>query len=272
MGVQRFFYKVSAERKCNTAWTTFAFMTTVTLLSAVFFLIAGDSVTDLKRLTFIALLNSMSFVLGTITHIEALKNIPTSIAYPIIRLNAVIVVLFSIIYFKDRISVYQVIGIVIAMSVIFILTRATEDQTQSYQNKKRGLLLVFISLFCGATAAITSKFAAMYTNKLAFMTLSYFIGALFSYGVREKMATSDVDSERKEAWIIGFIMGLFNFSGFYAFLKALSVGPLSIIASIMGMHFMVPILLSAVIYKEKLTTLRITGILLTILSIIFLRL
>ena len=86
------------------------------------------------------------------------------------------------------------------------------------------------------------------------------------------MATPEAVSNARGAWSLGLVMGLFNFGGFYSFLKALSTGPLSIIASIMGMHFVVSIILSAVIYKEKITLTRLMGILLTILSIIFLRL
>ena len=66
-------------------------------------------------------------------------------------------------------------------------------------------------------------------------------------------------------------MGLLNFVGFYAFLSALAIGPLSIIVSIMGLHFVIPIILSTIIYSEKLTLIRIFGILLTIASVIFLR-
>ena len=40
MGFQRFLYKVSAERGCNTAWTTFYFMATVAVLSTIFFFIS----------------------------------------------------------------------------------------------------------------------------------------------------------------------------------------------------------------------------------------
>ena len=272
MGTQRFLYKVSAEKKYNTAQTTFSFMATVTIISAILFIRLNQSVNDIGMLIGIAFLNSASFAIGTMTHIEALKHIPATLAYPIIRLNAVIVVLFSIVYFKDRISGYQIIGILIAMAVIVILTRETGDQGRSSKNIQRGLILIFIALFAGAVAAVSSKFAAMHTNKLAFMALSYSLGATFSFGLRKKMAVPEAVSSAGGAWTLGFVMGLFNFGGFYSFLKALTNGPLSIIASIMGMHFVVSIILSAVIYKEKITPTRITGILLTLLSIIFLRL
>lgn len=272
MGTQRFLYKVSAERNCNTAWTTFSFMATVALLSSVLFFVLKESITNIQFLLFIAILNSTSFLVATVAHIEALKHVATAVAYPIIRLNAVIVVVFSILYFKDHLSSYQIVGIIFAMGAIVILTRQFDDKKISYRNIRRGYLFVFISLLAGAVASISSKFAAMYTNKIAYIAISYIFATLFSFGLREKFQTEEASENHKDALIIGFVMGLINFAGYYSFLKALSMGPLSIIASITGMHFVIALILSALIYKEKLTPLRILGISLTILSIILLRL
>jgi drug/metabolite transporter (DMT)-like permease len=272
LGTQRFLYKVSAERNCNTAWTTFSFMATVALLSSTLFVVLKESITNIQFLLFIALLNSGAFLLATITHIEALKHIPAGVAYPVIRLNAVVVVIFSIVYFKDRLTFYQVMGIVLAMAVIFILTRHFDDQNISSRNIKRGFIFMFISLLGGSIASISSKFAAIYTNKMAFIAISYIVGTLFSFGLRKKLQTAEASRNHKDAIIIGLFMGLINFAGYYSFLKALSMGPLSIIVSITGMHFVIAIILTALIYKEKLTSLRILGISLSIFSIILLRL
>ena len=95
---------------------------------------------------------------------------------------------------------------------------------------------------------------------------------MFGPVVECKHQTEEASENHKDALIIGFVMGLINFAGYYSFLKALSMGPFSIIASITGMHFVIAVILSALIYKEKLTPLRIIGISLTILSIILLRL
>jgi uncharacterized membrane protein len=59
--------------------------------------------------------------------------------------------------------------------------------------------------------------------------------------------------------------------GFYTFLAALSVGPLAIIVSITGMHFVIAVLLSVIFYKEKLSRMRILGMGLAVASILFLR-
>jgi len=272
MGVQRFLYKVSAERKCNTAWTTFAFMATVALSSSILFILLKESASNIPYLLFIALVNSITFLVATVTHIEALKYVPANVAYPVIRLNAVVVVIFSIVYFRDRLSIYQIIGIVLAMAVITILTRQLSDKKTTDGNIKLGFLFVFISLLSGAIASISCKFAAINTNRLAFIAVSYIVATLLSFGLRNKFQTENSNRNHKDALIIGFLMGLINLAGFYAFLKALSMGPLSIVVSITGMHFVIAIVLSAWVYKEKVTLSRLCCIVLTILSIILLRL
>jgi drug/metabolite transporter (DMT)-like permease len=131
-------------------------------------------------------------------------------------------------------------------------------------------MLVFISLICGAIASISSKFAAMRTNPLAFMAVSYLLSSLFSFGFRNKLAPATAQANFKEALIIGIIIGIINFAGYYTFLKALALGPLSIVISIISLHFTIAILLAVLIYKEELTPSRIVGIGLTILSIVLL--
>ena len=271
MGVQRFLYKVCAERGCDTAWTTFSFMVTVTVLSSLSFLTLKESVSDAKMLLLTAGINSASFVVGTITHIEALKHLSSSVAYPIIRLNMVVVVLFSILFFHDRVSLHQVLGILLAIAVIVILTRDVEEVKGNVGNPRKGLLLVFVSLVSGSVASISSKFAAVYSNKLGFMALSYFLGTLFSAALIRRSGKEENRGSRKDAVRIGLLMGLINFVGFYTFLAALSAGPLSIIVSITGMHFVIAVLLSVIVYKEKLNRTRLLGLGLAVLSILFLR-
>jgi drug/metabolite transporter (DMT)-like permease len=272
MGMQRFLYKVSAERRCNTAWTTFSFMATVAILSSILFLLLEESVTSIQFLLFIALVNSAAFLLATVTHIEALKNIPASVAYPIIRLSAVFVVIFSLLFFKDRPSFYQVIGILLAMVVIVLLTRDFGEETTSYGRRKTGFICVFVALVAGAAAIISSKFAAMHTNKMAFIAVSYIASTFFALGLRKRLQTEEANANPKDALLIGFVMGLINLAGYYSYLKALSTGPLSIITSITGMHFIIAIILSALIYNERLTPSRILGISLTVVSVILLKL
>ncbi len=269
-GIQRFLYKVSAERNCNTAWTSFAFMGTVTVLSTLFFFALGQSAYNLKFLLVVALINSLSFVSGTIATIEALKYISTSVAYPIIRLNTAIVVIFSIWYFGDRLSSFQIAGIIIAVIVILLLTGLDNGRRAPTKNPRRAMLLVSVALFSGAIAAISSKFAALKVNLLAFMAVSYAMSMIISYCLRKKLDSGGTN--HNEALIIGIFIGLINFGGFYSLLAALSSGPLSIIMPVTGMYFVISIILAFLFYREKLNTLRVLAIILTAFAIILMRL
>lgn len=272
MGIQRFLYKVSAEKNCNTAWTTFSFMGTVTVLSSLLFLFIGDTVPSVPYLLLISLVNSAAFLTATIAHMEALKCMPATIVFPIIRLNAVFVVVFSILYFKDELSMYQIMGIVLALVVLGTLTRSLHTEEGTYQNPRRGILLISLSVFAGSIAAISSKFAAIHTSKLGFIALSYLFSTLFSFCLRNRLHENGGSRNTRGALTIGLIMGLVNLAGYYCFLKALTSGPLSIIASITGMHFTIAITLSFWIYQEKMSASRIAGISLAVLSMILLRL
>jgi drug/metabolite transporter (DMT)-like permease len=267
MGIQNFLYKVSAERGCHTGWVTFFFMATVAGLSALLWLIRREPVADPGLLLFLSLLNGFSFLLATVTHIESLKYLPATTVYPITRLNLVIVTVFSVIVLKDHLSLRQIGGILCAMGAIPILTRGVDKGEGGKGQGPKGFIYLAICLLASSLASISSKYAAMYVSKIAFLTLVYAMAALASPALGHRFRATAVRSGRRGTFSLGFAIGILNFGGYLAFLQALSRGPLSLVASIVSMHFVVAVILSIFIYRERLTTLRVLGFMLTILSI-----
>ena len=271
IGSQRFLYKVSVQRGCNAAVTTFTFMGTVTCISFVLLLFSNASLGSISFLVFISFVNSISFTLATLTHMETLKYMPVSVAYPIIRLNVVVVVIFSVLFFRDPLSPWQIAGIFVAICAILTLAKSPDTRETGVRNIRKGFALLTVCVLSGAVASISSKFAAMETNKLAFITLSYLLGTSFAFTIRNRVAQKTTDSGARDAIIIGICMGFLNLIGFYLFLLALDRGPLSIVVSIISLHFVIPIVLSALFYSEKLKRVHFVGIGLTVISVIFLR-
>lgn len=271
IGIQRFFYKVAAERKYPTEWVTFSFMATVTLLSSGAYFFQHHREPNIGFLLAAALINSASFLVATVSHIEALKYVPANIAYSIIRLNVVLVAVFSICYFKEQISLLQTLGLFVAVVAMILLTTQMGTDTTTAKRRRQGAVFVFLALLAGATASVSSKFAVMYSDKLAFMALSYLMGMIGSLGITKVLSYDKARQKRSAAMGLGVLMGGFNFAGFYAFLYALERGPLSLIAVIVGMHFVIAIVLSAVIYHEKIKPVAFVGILLTVISIFLIR-
>ena len=271
MSAQRFLYKTAAEKDCDTVATTFAFFATVAVLGAAAFVVTGATFRDPGFLIVVSLVNSASFTAATLAHMESLKHVPAAQAYSIIRLNVVLVVVFSVFYFDDHLSAFQVSGIVLALAAMRTLTARNGDESAS-ENSPRGLALVFAALFAGALASVSSKFAALQVDKFAFIFLTYVFSALFSFILKNRIFKGGADGDMKMSVKIGVWMGLLNIGGYYSFLKALETGPLSAIATITGMHFVVAIVLSAFLYGEKVSRRQATGVALTAASVVLLRL
>ncbi len=271
LGGQRFLYKVSAETGCNSAVTTFSFMGTVAVLSWGAWLAVGQGIERPWGLLAVALANSLGFLVSALATIEALRELPASVTYTVTRLSTVLVVLFSLFYFRERLTPAQGAGVVLALAVILLFARSRGESAGGSGSYRRGFALALLAVLGGAVASISSKFAALHVDKFGFMAVSYTLSALFSLLAKNKLLTGRPGQRTRPALWIGLAMGLTNFAGYYALLKALAIGPLSIIAPLTSMYFVMAILLSLLFYRERLTALRTAGVVLTVLSIVLMK-
>lgn len=271
LGTQRFLYKVAAEKHCSSALTTAVFMATVTLLSAAVYFGSGEPAENLTSLFVLSLLNSSSFAFATIAHIEALRHLPAGITFPLTRLSLVVVILVSVVYFAERFGPLQWLGMLLVIAVVTILGKDAKGSARPDGSVRAGFFFVAVCILCGAIASISSKLAADSISKAGFMALSYLFGTCFSLAIEKKWGKGQANDKIKESIQIGIGMGVLNFFGFYAFLIALENGPLSSIALITGMHFVIAIILSVIYYREQISFRRSLGIGLTLLAVFLLK-
>jgi drug/metabolite transporter (DMT)-like permease len=271
LGSQRFLYKIAAEKGCSSALTTTIFMATVTVLSAMAFFFSADRAVNLPALFGFALLNSASFAFATIANIEALKHLPAGITFPLTRLSLVLVIIVSLLYFDEQLGLIQWLGILLAFAVVMVLSKEARDHTNVDGSLRLGLIFIGACIICGALASISSKLAAEAVSKSGFMLFSYLFGTGFSLLIEKKWGKGWSRNNLRWTIQLGLLMGVLNFVGFYAFLSALETGPLSSVAMITGMHFVIAIILSVLLYKEQMTLRRGAGICLTLLAVFFLK-
>jgi len=270
MGTQRFLYKVAAERSCDTMVTTFSFMATVTVISALAFFAGGTGVGDVRLLFLIGLANSLAFLVATFTHIEALKRLPAATAYPLIRLDAVLVVIISLFFFNERLAGLQWPGVIVAVAAAVLVARDRNRGQAGFSPCRGGFLFVAIAILAGTAAAVSSRFAVLHTDKTAFMTVSYGLSTLFALFTGSTRRTG-AGRNLRPSLFIGVSMGILNVAGYYAYLEGLSRGPLSLVTVITGMHFVVAVIFSLMVYRERLTPASFAGIVLAALSLILIR-
>jgi drug/metabolite transporter (DMT)-like permease len=181
-------------------------------------------------------------------------------------------VLFSLVYFGDRLSLRQGFGVLLALAVIVLLARSRgRGSAASEGHARRGLLLALLAIAGGAASTVSSKFAAVQVDSFGFMALSYTMSTLLVVAVKNRMLPQQTGQRTRPALFIGLAMGITNFFGFYALLRALASGPLAIIAPLVGMYFIMAVLLSFLIYRERVTRQQLLAIALTLLSILLMR-
>jgi drug/metabolite transporter (DMT)-like permease len=161
--------------------------------------------------------------------------------------------------------------VLLGFAVVAVLARDAGSEVRPVDDRRSGFFLVAICVVCGAVAAISSKIAAVSTSTSGFMAMSYLFGTGFALAIEKRWGARKKPGRRGEAVAIGVVMGILNYVGFTAFMLALQSGPLSAIALITGMHFVIAIVLSLLLYKERLTLTRSLGIGLTLLSVFLLR-
>jgi len=180
------------------------------------------------------------------------------------------VVLISFLFFHDQVLGRQAIGIVLALGAALLVLRERQGGASAARSA-RGLLFVGAAILGGTAAALSSRYAALGTEKTAYMAVSYGLSTLFMLGIGRRHARGESPANPRDSLVIGMAMGLLNVVGYYAYLEGLARGPLSLVTVITGMHFVVAVVLSLLIYRERLSVFRTFGILLAVLSLFLLR-
>ncbi len=268
-GLQNFLYKVAAEKRLNAAWTTFSMMLTVAFFGMVLFFLLGKQIENVGLLLGLSLFASLSFCTSILLRIEVLKYIPASVSFPIIRMGVVIVVLFSIFYFKETLSFFQVIGIILAISVAFILSK-NEKKDKMRKNYRLGVLLLIFAVLVSVGSNIAVKFVAINLDIVTFLFVSYTINTFYSLGLSRKLQGDGDSNNHGQAIILGIIIGFANLVGIFLILSSLKTGPLSIVNTINSLSFVIPIILSIILYGEHITRRRVLGFILSILAVVLL--
>lgn len=272
LGLQRFLYKVAAERDVSTALTTLTFMSGVALVSWLFYLASPQVLAPTPELLGWGIINGLSFLGSAVFSIEALKLLPASTVYTSTRLSTVLAAVFSLLYFRDPLSLRQAGGIVLALAVMLLNARRRGSAGQPVDARvRRGLLLALLALLAGTVATISSKFAAMGVDKFGFMAVSYSVSAAGSLLLRRRELGAVRQASWRPALLLGLAMAALNLVGFYALLAALAVGPLAIIAPLTGLHFVVAILLSLVVFHERLAPRELAGVVFAVLAMLLMK-
>jgi len=266
-GLYSFFLKVSAEKNHNGSLVSTYSMFVASGLALVLFIFSLDKITPLWIFVLTAVVNGAFYLTATITRIVSLKNIHTTIYFPIYKtLGPSLMLLVSMFLFSESLNTYEWIGFLLGISVPLLLVSKSENNIQI--NLKKGLFYLVIGTFFAVISSSTAKVVTLNDlNIFGYIFLSFLIGGLISLAYYKRTSQQKTDS-LDQLKRIGVINGVMLFLSVFFFINA-TIGNLAIVYTINSFSILVPIILSIFIYKEHFNLKKGVVIVLTSLSLFF---
>lgn len=260
--------------KKNDLWWILLISTALSSLFVSPFLTAGEPIQHLKLLLKATLVTA-SWVSGMI----ALKLLPITTVSTFKTSRPVFVVLFSIVLFGERLSLWQWIGVVIVFTAIWLLALSSDKEGISFRGNK-GVLAMIIAVFTGVASALWDKVILKDMNPLFVQGwTNIYITAMLGAVVLSRVIAGRKDPAKglqplRWDWSIVLIAVFITGADMLYFFSLHADGALlSVISLIRRSSVIVTFALGAAIFKEKnilaksaILALMLTGVVLLMAS------
>lgn len=276
-GIQKFLFKVSAERGYSSRNVTLAFMLSVAIIGMTghFIFYPADPIFTSHSLI-LSFINGSLFLTLTLIRLKALKLAPSMVVMPLFDLSFLIMFPISVWLFHDTFTSLQVVGIFLGVLALLFLIKRENQEHNKYPLFIYGIMAAVAAMVISVLLNILSKYVAIsQVSKMSFIGLSYTINTVLLLGThgfdKIKGKTRGKAENRNGEVLFGVLIGIVNFTAFFSSLNALQTGSVALVGIILSFSSTVAILLSVLIYHEKITWQRVAGILLSVISLILMK-
>lgn len=218
--------------------------------------------------TILAFINVMFFSASIMTRVESMRNIDTVIFFPLYKtIWPIIVTAVSLLFFQELLTMKEVVGIIVGITVPLLLINKVENRIQ--KNLFWWVILVVITAILSTISASSAKqvMVSGFSVEL-FVFMTFFFGIFFTYGGYHFHSRH---SHKKyiTKGIVKFsaITGLIHILSFIFFSLALTWN-FAVVFTINSFGILVPIILSIFFYGEHFNLRKGIVIWLSIISIL----
>jgi drug/metabolite transporter (DMT)-like permease len=252
-GYQNYLYKVVSLRKLPTRVVTFVYVFCSAVISWGMIALNEKSQVLSFSTFLLAGLDAVFYYATTISRIEALHYIPTYLVFPIARLSTFFIVLYGTIFFGEEFSFRLGISVLLLLICVYLINSDKKQDKLDHPDYSTGILLALLAMVTSMGTNVVSKYAAIDDNYLVYTATANSLIAIITLADLKRRKTKLRLKEIKEVFPISFFIAVINLIGWFAYLYALKSGPLSIVAIISSLAFIVPIVLSVFLRHEKIT-------------------
>lgn len=204
---------------------------------------------------------------------QGLRHGPAGLTSAFAKANIVIVILMSAFYYGEYLSFLEILGILTILLAMFIVNLKIGNSRRSTSKIWFILMLSCMTLLAfrngGLKVVNEMELASMLVMALAyFFCTIFFCGAIFKN--RTKLWTAKYS--RVKITIVGAITGVTSYAGLYFYITALETGPASIVVTIFSLDMIFVLLMSYILFKERLNKNQTIGFMLSAVGFLLLSL
>lgn len=269
IGIVAFINKIFAQRKYNVAFSTLVLYAIMLCISVALWCVQWFvSLSEIGNKSIIlCIFWWIQFYGYSFVMMNALHYLPTSTYFITVRLSSSFILLWAgILFFGDIISSKEILWFfcwVLAMLLLF------EKQIHENFNIKKwvfylSLWIVFLVFWHIVTKLLSLELTQVPTLLVIAFTSAFITALIFWYkSIWENL------KDFKSIFTINIFQSFFFFIYFYFLFQVYNLGDLWISYKIQSYSPFIPIILAAIIYREKITTKQAVWISLTAISLYF---
>lgn len=199
------------------------------------------------------------------------KTVGISITTVASKMSVIIPILFSILFFKEDVMAYKVIGIVLALIGVFFTIYKKDNQVKSNINSIILPLALFIGMGVVDSIIKYAQETLISPSENAFFSSTLFFVS-FATGLIYTLTNPKILKAflNIRVYIFGVLLGLANYGSIYFLIAALNSNVLdsSVIFGINNVGIVVlSVFIGILVFKEKISKLNSIGILSSIVAI-----
>jgi drug/metabolite transporter (DMT)-like permease len=204
------------------------------------------------------------------TRLEGLKYLSTSTYFINYRLlSSIWLVFIWIFFFQENISIKEFLWILLGFFIFYLLFEKKTENEKKVDFKKGILYLLFWIILATVSQVLSKYFVINNEDILSLYVYEGIFWTLLTLFISRKEKLKDIIYVPDKRFFSFLILswGVFTVWWIYNLLAFQKGGDIAIVYKIISYSIFIPIVLSAIFYKEKITLRKIIAFILTILSI-----
>ena len=218
----------------------------------------------------LSMVNGVFFILVFFVFARSAQKAGVAITAVASKMSVIIPVGIGFLIYGDHLSILKIAGILTAFPAFYLIFKKKDKTLET--NKKYILLPLVLFLGTGTNDSVMKHAQKFYVGDeyLLFLGVVFTFSLLIGMGflIQKLIKTRQTISLRNI--IAGFLLGFFNFASTYFFLRGLSIFESSVFFPIFNVSIVsMGALIGLIIFKEKLWWKNWLGIILAIITIVF---